>query len=92
MKIKIRTSFLAVFLFGFWASGEDLPFEVGDTIGFVPARSDRMVIKSALVKEIKGRWFFAEAKGGGSEWNCWYNLDLTQNLWIEKRGRKEERK
>lgn len=67
----------------------DLPFEVGDTIGFVPARSDRMAIKSALVKEINGRWFFVEAKGGGSEWNCWYNSDQIQNLWIEKRAKKD---
>lgn len=68
---------------------EELPFAVGDTIGFMPARSDRMGIKSAVVKEISGRWIFVVAKGGGSEWNCWYNLDQIQNFWIEKRGKKE---
>ena len=90
--LKITKSLqIAIFLFLFSAAvyAADLPFEVGDTIGFVPARSDRMEIKSALVKEINGRWFFVEAKGGGSEWNCWYNSDQIQNLWIEKRAKKD---
>jgi len=87
-KIKLLILFL-VFLSAIATHAEELPFEVGDTIGFMPARSDRMGIKSAVVKEINGRWVFVEAKGGGSEWNCWYNLDQIQNLWIEKRGKKE---
>lgn len=82
------TVFLTLFSMAVYAS--DLPFEVGDTIGFMPARSDRMAIKSALVKEINGRWFFVEAKGGGSEWNCWYNSDQIQNFWIERRAKKAD--
>ena len=80
---------VALFLFSMVGYAGELPFQVGDTIGFYPARSDRMAIKSALVKEISGRWFFVEAKGGGSEWNCWYNSDQIQNLWIEKRAKKD---
>jgi len=89
-KITLRLlSTMLLLLFSVAVYAADLPFEVGDTIGFVPARSDRMAIKSALVKEINGRWFFVEAKGGGSEWNCWYNSDQIQNLWIEKRAKKD---
>lgn len=88
--IKYAGLVTLLFLMSFVAYGGELPFEVGDTIGFVPARSDRMAIKSALVKEINGRWFFVEAKGGGSEWNCWYNSDQIQNLWIEKRAKKDD--
>ena len=86
-----RRLLISVFLFFFstGAYANDLPFEVGDTIGFIPVRSDRMAIKTALVKEISGRWFFVEAKGGGSEWNCWYNSDQIQNFWIEKRAKKD---
>jgi hypothetical protein len=80
---------LSILLFVIDTKAEELPFQVGDTIGFMPARSDRMGIKSAIVKNIIGRWIFVEAKGGGSEWNCWYNLDQIQNFWIEKRGKKE---
>jgi hypothetical protein len=94
MKKLSQRLLIVLFLLSFSTAvyASELPFEVGDTIGFVPARSDRMAIKSALVKEIRGRWFYVEAKGGGSEWNSWYNSDQTQNIWIEKRAKKDGQK
>lgn len=89
---KLPSLVTLFFVISFASYGSDLPFEVGDTIGFMPVRSDRMAIKSALVKEINGRWFFVAAKGGGSEWNCWYNSDQIQNFWIEKRAKKVDQK
>ena len=94
MKKISQRLLIVLFLLSFSTAvyASELPFEVGDTIGFVPARSDRMAIKSALVKEVRGRWFYVEAKGGGTEWISWYNSDQIQNFWIEKRAKKDEQK
>lgn len=81
-------AFLVFFVFlSCFGRAEEIPFEKGDIIGFWPSRSDHMKIKSAKVLEIKGRWVLVEAKGGGSEWNCWYNLDNFQSVWIEQKAK-----
>ena len=74
------------------SKSEEVPFEKGDIIGFWPSRADHMKIKSAKVIDINGHWIFVEAKGGGSEWNSWYNLDNIQSLWIEQKAKKENQR
>lgn len=92
MKKAVLPLLPAAFFLAMVAHGGDLPFEVGDTIGFRPMIKDQPEVQSALVKEIRGRWFFVDAKGGNSSWNCWYNSDQVQYIWIEKRGKKDGQK
>ena len=70
--------------------GQEFPFEVGDSIGFEPIRSDRLGGKG-FVKEIKGNWFYVEAKAenNGSGWGCWYNSSTVQSVWVIKRAKKD---
>jgi len=90
-KKNLFASLLVVFAASFLMA-EDLPFEKGDTIGLVPLRSDQATIKNAMVIDIIGRWIFVEAKGGGTQWSGWYNIDNIQEVWVVKKVKEDTKK
>ena len=92
MRRKLAWSFIAVVIYfsQIGVFGQEFPFEVGDSIGFEPIRADCLGGKG-IVKEIKGNWFYVEAKAenNGSGWSCWYNSSTVQSVWVIKRAKKD---
>ena len=75
----------------FLMAGE-LPFEKGDTIALVPVRTDQATIKNAKVVDIISNWVFVEAKGGGTQWTGWYNMDNVQAVWVVQKLKNDSKK
>ena len=90
-KKNLFVSLIVVYTASFLVAGE-LPFEKGDTIGLVPLRSDQATIKNAKVIDINGRWIFVEAKGGGTQWSGWYNIDNIQEVWVVQKVKEDTKK
>ena len=90
-KKNLFVSLIVVYAASFLVAGE-LPFEKGDTIGLVPLRSDQATIKNAKEIDINGRWIFVEAKGGGTQWSGWYNIDNIQEVWVVQKVKEDTKK